>query len=79
MFPWYFSNAGPLAMTPRFDMGITVERTSTVERTCLSFFLFMLLVRFVCFIVFWADHLLIEYKSCFEGHFIANLVLKVTS
>jgi hypothetical protein len=63
MFPWYFSTAGPGHGTP-IRQGVTVDKQK------------LLLFLFACLSVFWADIPLIENNPCFEGNFIAKLVLK---
>jgi hypothetical protein len=63
MYPWYFSTTGPGHGTP-IRQGVTVDKQ--------KLFLFL----FACFL-FRADIPLIESKPCFEGNFIAKLVLKV--
>jgi hypothetical protein len=63
MFPWYFSTAGPGQGTP-IRQGVTADK-----QKLLSFL-------FACLSVFWADIPLIESNPCFEGNFIAKLVLK---
>ena len=61
MFPWYFSTAGPGHGTP-IQQGVTLDKHKLFLSACLS--------------VFRADIPLIESKPCFEGNFIAKLVLK---
>ena len=66
MYPWYFSTAVPGHGTP-IRQGVTVDKQK------------LLLFLFACLFVFRADIPLIESKPCFEGNFIAKLVLKVVT